>query len=93
MPVGIFDFFKPNVEKLEKQRNIPGLIKALRYEVFRGKQGKYFLGFNPELYRIRNSPYILFPIFSPEKPMVFWEKAITEVSIIYFHIDLTLKLV
>jgi len=30
--VGIFDFFKPNVEKLEKQSNIPGLVKALRYK-------------------------------------------------------------
>ena len=30
--MGLFDFFKPNVEKLEKKRNIRGLVKALRYK-------------------------------------------------------------
>ena len=30
--MGIFDLFKPNVEKLEKKKDVHGLIKALRYK-------------------------------------------------------------
>ncbi len=30
--MGIFDFFKPNVEKMEKKRDVEGLIKALKNE-------------------------------------------------------------
>jgi len=33
--MGIFDLFKPNVDKLERKRNVEGLIKALQYEKMR----------------------------------------------------------
>ncbi|MCK4736590.1 MAG: HEAT repeat domain-containing protein [Methanophagales archaeon] len=37
--MGIFDLFKPDVEKLEKKKDVQGLIKALQYKKDRDVRG------------------------------------------------------